>query len=117
MDRFKIECINPILNVKDLTVSRNYYVDVLGFTECDWGKEGTFTCMMHDKAGIYLCENGQGQPGTWVWIGFDGDINELHEALKVKGAIIRMKPTNYSWAKEMHIEDPDEHVLRFGTEP
>jgi len=30
---------------------------------------------------------------------------------------IRQAPTNYSWAMEMHVEDPDGHVLRFGTDP
>jgi hypothetical protein len=28
-----------------------------------------------------------------------------------------MTPSNYSWAMEMQIEDPDGHVLRFGTDP
>ena len=26
-------------------------------------------------------------------------------------------PTNYSWAYEFKIQDPDGHVLRFGSEP
>ena len=28
-----------------------------------------------------------------------------------------MEPTNFSYALEMHIEDPDGHVLRLGTDP
>jgi hypothetical protein len=28
-----------------------------------------------------------------------------------------MAPTNYSWAVEMQIEDPDGNVLRLGSEP
>jgi len=113
----RIECINPILNVKALSVSRNYYVNVLGFKEADWGKGNTFTCMERDNAGIHLCQNGQGHSGTWIWIGFDGDMDSLYREFKTKGAIIRQPPTNYSWALEMHVEDPDGHVLRFGTEP
>lgn len=113
----RIECINPILNVKALSVSRNYYVNVLGFKEADWGKDNTFTSMERDNGGIYLCQGGQGQSGTWIWIGFDGDMALLHEQFKARGAIIRQPPTNYSWALEMHVEDPDGHVLRFGTEP
>jgi predicted lactoylglutathione lyase len=113
----RIECINPILNVKDLSVSREYYVSILGFKETDWGRDNMFTSMERDKAGIYLCQNGQGNSGTWIWIGFDGDMTLLYEELKAKGAIIRQPPTNYSWALEMHVEDPDGHVLRFGTEP
>ena len=34
-----------------------------------------------------------------------------------RGARVRQGPTNYSWAYEMRIEDPDGHVLRFGSEP
>lgn len=117
MNTFKIEGIDPILNVKDLAVSREFYVNVLGFSEADWGKGGEFTCMTRDRGAIYMCENGQGQAGTWIWVGFDGDIHELHEMLKAKGAIIRMPPTNFPWALEMHVEDPDGHVLRFGTDP
>jgi len=28
-----------------------------------------------------------------------------------------MEPTNFPWAKEMHVEDPDGNVIRFGSEP
>jgi len=68
-------------------------------------------------AGIYLCKGAQGNPGTWFWVGFDGDIFKLHDDLKAKGVKIRQAPTNYSWAMEMQVEDPDGHVLRFGTDP
>ena len=33
------------------------------------------------------------------------------------GVKIRMAPTNYPWALEMHVEDPDGNVIRFGSEP
>ena len=73
--------------------------------------------MSRNKSGIYLCNGGQGNPGTWLWVGFDGDIFRLHEDLKAKGLIIQQPPVNYSLALEMHIEDPDGHILRFGTDP
>ncbi|MGN6211269.1 VOC family protein [Parafilimonas sp.] len=69
------------------------------------------------RAGIYLCRGEQGNPGTWLWIGFDGDIFKLQDELKAKGVKIKKPPTNFSWAMEMHVEDPDGHVLRFGKEP
>jgi hypothetical protein len=34
-----------------------------------------------------------------------------------KGAHIRSPPRNFSWAYEFEDEDPDGHVLRFGSEP
>ena len=114
--QFRIEGIQPILSVKDMNASRPFYKDILGFEEADWGTDD-FTSMNRDNSGIYLCRGGQGNPGTWLWIGFDGDIFQLHDQLKAKGVTIKQPPVNYSWALEMHIEDPDGHILRFGTDP
>jgi catechol 2,3-dioxygenase-like lactoylglutathione lyase family enzyme len=112
----RIESINPILNVKDMSVSRAFYVDILGFRNAEWGDDN-FTCINRDNACIYLCRGGQGQPGTWLWVGFDGNIFELYDELKSKGVSIRQPPVKYSWALEMQVEDPDGNVLRFGTDP
>ena len=112
----RVENITPILSVKDMTVSRSFYKKILGFEEADWGTDD-FTSISRDKSGIYLCKGGQGNPGTWIWIGFDGDIFQLYNELKAKGVTIRQPPVNYSWALEILIEDPDGHVIRFGTDP
>ncbi len=111
-----VEGIQPILSVKDMAASRAFYVDILGFTEEPWGND-SFTSIRHGNGAIYLCSNGQGNPGTWLWIGFHGDIFALETLLKIRGVAIRQAPVNYSWALEMHIEDPDGHILRLGTEP
>jgi len=112
----RIENIQPILSVKDMSATRTFYKDILGFNEVDWGTDD-FTSFNRDNTGIYVCRNGQGNAGTWIWVGFDGDIFKLYEELKAHGVKIKLPPTNYSWALEMHIEDPDGHVLRFGTNP
>jgi catechol 2,3-dioxygenase-like lactoylglutathione lyase family enzyme len=112
----RIENIQAILSVKDIAISKRFYIDILGFKEADWGNND-FTSISREQCGIYLCRGAQGNPGTWIWIGFDGDIFSLYNELKAKGVTIRQPPVNYSWALEMHIEDPDGHVLRFGTEP
>jgi len=114
--QYRIEGIQPILSVKDMHVSRHFYKDILGFEEAGWGTDD-FTSVNRDNSGIYLCKGGQGNPGTWLWVGFDGNIIQLHEQLKAKGVTIKQPPVNYSWALEMHVEDPDGHVLRFGTDP
>ena len=113
--RTKFECANPILSVKEMARSVRYYVDVLGFTNAEWGGDD-FTCVTRDNAGIYLAEGDQGQPGTWAWIGVE-DVGALYEEYKAKGATILHPPENYAWALEMKIGDPDGHVLRFGSEP
>lgn len=112
----RIENIRPILYVKNLARSRAFYVDILGFREAGWGTD-EFTNIDLDGSDIYLCQGGQGHAGTWLWIGFDGDIFDLHDRLKKQGVTIRQPPVNYSWALEMQIEDPDGHVLRLGTDP
>jgi predicted enzyme related to lactoylglutathione lyase len=111
----RVECIDPILRVEDMARSVRYYTEVLGFENAPWGTD-EFTHVGRDGRGIYLCRRGQGNPGTWVWIGVD-DVRALHRAYRERGAIIRREPKNEPWALEMQIEDPDGHVLRFGSEP
>lgn len=113
--RTKFECANPILSVADMSRSLSYYVDVLGFENADWGGDD-FTCVTRDGASIYLCEDDQGQRGTWVWVGVC-DVEALHEEYKASGAIMVHPPENFPWAREMKVGDPDGHVLRFGSDP
>jgi uncharacterized glyoxalase superfamily protein PhnB len=51
-----------------------------------------------------------------VWVGV-GDAGALYGEYLASGATVRLAPTNYPWAHEMHVEDPDGHVLRLGSEP
>jgi predicted enzyme related to lactoylglutathione lyase len=113
--RTKFEGAEPILRVADMRASLAYYVGVLGFENADWGSEW-FTHVKRDQAGIYLSRGDQGQPGTWVWIGVE-DVAALHKEYEASGAKVRHPPLNFPWAYEMKIEDPDGHVLRFGSEP
>lgn len=113
---FRIENIAPILYVQDMSRSLAFYIDILGFKNADWGNDD-FTAINRDNSGIYLCRGAQGSPGTWIWIGFDGDIFSLHEKLKSLNVTIKLPPTNFSYAYEMQIIDPDGHVLRLGTDP
>ncbi len=113
-DVVSVECITPILNVADLATSLGFYADLLGF-KVDWNA-GAMASVSRDGRSIMLCQDAQGQAGTWVWIGVD-NIEPLFEAYVAKGVTIRQKPTNHPWAYEMQIEDPDGHVLRIGSDP
>jgi predicted lactoylglutathione lyase len=115
VNQTKFENSIPILRVADLQASVSYYVETLGFKQADWGN-AFFTAVFRDRAAIYLCKEGQGCPGTWVWVGVE-DVTQLHEEYQASGALILRKPANYPWAYEMHVQDPDGHVLRFGSEP
>ncbi len=110
-----VEMIDPILCVRDLERSVRYYTEVLGFDAADWNT-GDFTAVSLRGCGIYLAQDAQGYPGTWVWVGV-GDARALYDLYRRRGAIIRLPPTNYPWALEMQIEDPDGNVLRFGSDP
>ncbi len=105
----------PILRVEDMARSLHFYIGILGFHNAPWG-DLDFTSVNRDSAGIYLCRGGQGRGAAWVWIGVS-DAATLHDELVAKGIPIRMPPTNFPWALEFHVEDPDGNVLRFGSEP
>lgn len=104
----------PILRVADLRAGAGYFVDILGFT-IDWETPG-FLSVSRDRCCIFLCEGGQGHPGSWIWTGVP-DVEALHEELLGRGAKIRQPPTNFPWALEIQVEDPDGNVLRFGSDP
>jgi predicted enzyme related to lactoylglutathione lyase len=112
--RVRFENSIPILNVRDLAASIAFYERVLGFT-LDW-HAGDSAQVSRDRGGVMLIEGAQGHPGTWVWMGV-GDAAALHEEYRAAGATIRMPPTNFAWAHEFHVFDPDGHVLRLGSEP
>jgi len=109
------EGVNPILRVQDLSASIEYYVSVLGF-KIDFQEPGIIASVSRDRCGIFLIQGDQGNPGTWVWIGV-ADVASLFDEYQAKGAKVRHPPTNYQWAYEMQIEDPDGNVLRLGSEP
>ena len=117
ISRCKFGGLTPILNVKNIPESINYYVNVLGFKkDWEWGEPPNFASVSRDEICIFLCQEGQGRSGTWLSI-FVDNVDLLYEEYKAKGAIIRQAPTNFPWGmREMNIEDLDGHRLRMGTE-
>ena len=91
-----VECIIPILNVSSAVASIRYYTEALGF-QVDWleGEPPTMASVSRDGHAIMLCEDHQGQPGTWVWIGVD-DIAPLWEQYRLRGVRFRQPPTRLS---------------------
>jgi predicted enzyme related to lactoylglutathione lyase len=113
--RVHYENSQPILRVENMEMSVRFYVDVLGFKNAEWGSDD-FTSVNRDSAGIYLCRGGQGRGGAWVWLGVN-NVEIIYEDLKARGIPVRMPPTNYPWALEIHLEDPDGNVLRLASGP
>ena len=96
LSTIKFEGMTPILRVRSVAASLDYYVKVLGF-KVDWQTPGGFASVSRDRCGIFLCEGDQGNFGTWVWIGVE-DAEALCEEYRAKGAKIRNPPTNFPWA-------------------
>lgn len=106
---------SPILRVADLAASLTYYTRVLGFV-VDWQDATGVASVSRGPCSLMLCQGDQGHAGAWVWIGVD-DTDALHDEWRARGAIVRHPPTDYPWAREMQIADPDGNVLRLGAEP
>jgi predicted enzyme related to lactoylglutathione lyase len=98
-----------------MEASVRYYTEKLGFENAKWGNEH-FTCVSRGGAAIYLSQGSQGNPGTWVWVGVE-DADALYQEYVESGANVRQAPRNYQWALEVHVQDPDGHILRLGSEP
>lgn len=114
MSEINFHASSPIFRVSNLAESLDYYVNKLGFS-IDWTHESGMASVSRLAANLMLCENDQGNFGAWVYIGV-GDAEKLHEELTANNAIIKLPPTNYAWAKEIHVADVDGNVLRFGSE-
>lgn len=111
--------VTPVLRVREMAVSLDYYTQVLGFKinfKFPDSEAPFFASISRGGCGIFLSEGDQGNPGSWMWI--DGkDVEALYEEYRAAGAKIRHPPTNYPWALEMQVEDPDGNILRFGSDP
>jgi catechol 2,3-dioxygenase-like lactoylglutathione lyase family enzyme len=114
-DSINFHHASPILRVNNLEASIRYFCETLGFS-LDWQDPTQFASVTRGDASLMLSVGEQGSPPAWVWIGV-GDPQALHDEYAIKGARIRMEPTNFPWALEMHVEDLDGNVLRLGSDP
>ena len=105
---------SPVLRVRDVDASIDYYCDALGF-ELRWRAGKEFACVARDECSLFLTDDNQSQPRMWVWIGVE-DARALHAEYVRSGAKIHNLPNNFEWALEMQVEDLDGNVLRFGSD-
>jgi len=115
MDHSKrqVECVIPVLPVRELKRSLSFYTDILGF-KLDWS--GDSVCSVsRDSCAIMLSAAVKPAGAAWVWIGLEDD--SLFAEFQKRGVKVRQEPLNHSWAWEMKFEDPDGNVLWLGTEP
>ena len=110
----KLDAVVPILNVSNVALTIDHYVEVFGFERpWHWGNPPTFGGVRTGGGEIQFCQDGQGQRGTWlsVWV---ADVDALYERLRSAGADIRQEPSTFEWGvRELNVADPDGHRIRF----
>lgn len=110
------EEVVPILYSSDVKRSTAYYIEQLAFDDkWEWDSDPTtFGGVQKDCVRLFFCLNYQGNPGTWLAINVD-NVDEYYETIKARGAKIVSPPENKEWfMREMLVEDPDGHIIRFG---
>ena len=109
------ESIVPILYSSDIKRSLAYYINELAFDEkWVWDEPPTFGGVSKDCVRIFFCLNHQGNPGTWIAVNVD-NVDEYFDIIKARGAKIVSQPQDKEWyMREMLVEDPDGHIIRFG---
>jgi predicted enzyme related to lactoylglutathione lyase len=103
----------PILPVRDVAASLDYYTRVLGF-RTNW-HGGDFAATSRDAITFFLSGDEQGHPGTWVWV-YTNDVDAEYKRCVAAGAKIHLSPQNFDWGYEFQVEDLDGNVLRFAGE-
>lgn len=105
----------PILYATDVSKSIAYFVDKLKFeSKWEWDDPPTFGGVVRDDVEIFFCKDGQGKPGTWLAVVVD-NVDAYYELIKDGGAKILAAPKTQEWnMREMYVECPDGHIIRFG---
>ncbi|HTL59885.1 MAG TPA: VOC family protein [Candidatus Limnocylindrales bacterium] len=109
------QCLTPILFVRDFAEAMNYYTRTLLFSKLwDWGDPPSFGAVRLGRIEIFFCLRAQGSPGTWLSIFLD-DVDDYYTRIKRLGANIIYGPKDEPWGvREIHVQDPNQHVIRFG---
>ena len=110
----RVERINPSLDVQDLSASIRFYAELLGFDL--YVETPALAIVERDGHQIHLRQGGPDSAPARVWIGVE-DIAVLYERYRARNVKIAQEPTDYSWAYQMVVEDPDGNLLVFGSEP
>ena len=112
MSDSQVENTIPVLPVRDLDLSVEFFRETLGF-DLEW-KTPEICSIARDGCSIMLQRRIDGSRAT-VWIGLQDD--SLYAKITGSGATILQAPTRQRWAYEMKIADLDGNTLWLGTDP
>ena len=120
--------VTPVLCVNDLVKSLVHYEEVLGFDVAwKWSAtetiedpdHPTFACVSRGDCSVFLCEQGQGSPGSWVYLTVKTreELDQLFQEYTKSGADIAEEPLDRSWGmREMIVRDVDGNVFRMACQ-
>ena len=118
--------MTPVLCVSDLTKSLEYYEKSLGFSiSWTWSEDNafdetakpTFACVASGDCCLFLCEKGQGNPGSWICLNLRtrDELDAVHSQYRRSSARIVEEPVDCPWGmREMLVEDLDGNTFRIG---
>jgi uncharacterized glyoxalase superfamily protein PhnB len=109
-----------VLAVRDLQVSTNYYVDVLGFRKDPIDAEG-WSFLSRDEFSVMLGECKDEKPASelgnhsyFVYWNVDG-VDEFYREITARGALVTSQPSNKPWGlREFTLRTPDGHRITCG---
>lgn len=122
----KLLSVSPVLVVKDLAASLNYWRDKVGFDVSRvYGDPPNFAMPMRGDVTIMLAQAPEGrEPPQANWRVVDkcnqmyiyvDDVSSLYEELKSRGATIDFTLYDTPWGtREFGIQDLDDHDIAFG---
>jgi uncharacterized glyoxalase superfamily protein PhnB len=120
----KIVASSPVLLVKDVAASANYYRECVGFTEATFYGEPPSFCLL--EWGDFYLMLASADPekivpfwkirektsNAYFWV---DDADTLYAEMRARGAIMDYGPCTQPYGvREFGIQDLDEHDISFG---
>ena len=110
------------LHVRDLAVSRAFYIDLLGFTEDPNFRAPGFVLFDTNSIPFGISEarvnldEARLAWGVNLWIDCD-NVDELHEKMRVGGATIIKQPYDSPFGRALVFADPDGYQITANQNP
>jgi catechol 2,3-dioxygenase-like lactoylglutathione lyase family enzyme len=110
----------PIMTVRDIQQSLEYYRDKLGFDLAfEYGKPTYYAGVCSGEVQLHLVAGHRTtrQPGNGAVSIFVDDVDALHAELQKRGARILKAPANYDYGlRDFDVADLDGNMIFFGME-
>jgi uncharacterized glyoxalase superfamily protein PhnB len=110
----------PVIAVTDSARSEDYYCNVLGFQKTSAyrpdpsKRDPCYLGVSRDGVCLHLQSFKPGRAGmtdAFLWV---TDVDQLHEEIAARGAVIQLPPTDQTWGtRGTGVRDPDGNVLVF----